>query len=148
MAPVDFDLSFQRERFFSPYTGSHDRELFDSWMESEHLELERALAGETANTGMGMVTLNTVVRTSHSWTHMVYAHTHTHIHNFTCAYICVIVYIHTHTHTELLSCAPSIGLGFQGYHVARLQMCLQETFTGGNNKYQPPAPAPSTEDSH
>lgn len=55
-APVDFDLSFKRDRFFSPYTGSYDQELFDSWVESEHLELERALAGETANTGMDMVT--------------------------------------------------------------------------------------------
>ena len=53
---MDFDLSFQREHFFSPYTGSYDQDLFDSWMESEHLELERALAGETANTGMDMIT--------------------------------------------------------------------------------------------
>ena len=58
---MDFDLSFQREHFFSPYTGSYDQDLFDSWMESEHLELERALAGETANTGMDMITTDATV---------------------------------------------------------------------------------------
>ena len=61
LAPVDFDLSFRREHFFSPYTGSYDQELFDSWMESEHMELERALAGETANTGMDMITTDAEV---------------------------------------------------------------------------------------
>ena len=88
MAPVDFDLSFQREHFFSPYTGSYDQELFDSWMESEHLELERALAGETANTGMDMITtadakvykkFNFLMSLLYT-----YAPSHTHTHHRTC----------------------------------------------------------------
>ena len=55
LAPVDFDLSFHRKGFFSPYNLSHDHQLFDSWMASEHTEFERALSGETVNTGMSMV---------------------------------------------------------------------------------------------
>lgn len=54
LAPVDFDLSFEEEGFFSPFTGTYDRSLFDSWLSSEAVELERALAGETANTGLQM----------------------------------------------------------------------------------------------
>ena len=55
LAPVDFDLAFSRQGFISPYTGTLDDELFDSWLASEHTELERALAGEQANTGVAMV---------------------------------------------------------------------------------------------
>ena len=41
--------------FFSPYTGEADDELFLSWMETGELELERALAGDVANTGVDEV---------------------------------------------------------------------------------------------
>ena len=54
LVPVDFDLSFEEVGFFSPYTGACDQSLFDSWLNSEHVELERAVAGETANTGLTM----------------------------------------------------------------------------------------------
>ena len=54
VAPVDFDLSFQESGFFSPYTGLQDPELFESWLRSEHIELERGIGGEMANTGVAM----------------------------------------------------------------------------------------------
>ncbi len=60
LAPVDFDLSFVREGFFSPYSGTRDDSLFDSWLASEHTEMERALGGEDVNTGVG-VEFNTEV---------------------------------------------------------------------------------------
>ena len=63
LAPVDFDFSFQRSGFFSPYTGEPDDELFDSWLETETTELERALAGDHANTGLSMA--RDTVRTIH-----------------------------------------------------------------------------------
>lgn len=53
---MDFDLSFTPRGFFSPYTGAPDSELFVSWVESEHTEMERALGGEKANSGVAMVT--------------------------------------------------------------------------------------------
>ena len=55
LAPVDFDLAFSRQSFISPYSGAPDDELFDSWLASENTEMERALAGEQANTGVAMV---------------------------------------------------------------------------------------------
>ncbi len=54
LAPVDFDFSFEEGGFFSPYSGSTDKSLFDSWLGSEAVEMERAVAGETANTGLQM----------------------------------------------------------------------------------------------
>ncbi|KAI6652275.1 hypothetical protein LOD99_7290 [Oopsacas minuta] len=52
LAPVDFDLSFTREGFFSPYTKELDDDLFDSWIDMETSEMARALGGETVNTGV------------------------------------------------------------------------------------------------
>eukprot|EP00118_Oscarella_pearsei_P010864 m.68925 g.68925 ORF g.68925 m.68925 type:complete len:180 (+) comp35570_c0_seq7:1954-2493(+) len=54
LAPVDFDLAFTRSSFFSLYTGTPDDELFDSWISSEHKEMERGLGGEMANSGLLM----------------------------------------------------------------------------------------------
>ena len=85
---MDFDLSFTRKGFFSPYsrqqfrnkekgeegeeeeakeegeegekagvTGrerDEEQELFQLWLLSEHYEMERALGGELANTGLSM----------------------------------------------------------------------------------------------
>ena len=69
MAPVDFDLSFQESGFFSPYTGSHDPGLFESWMRSELVELERGIGGDTANTGVAMTVSQVMVRVPLSVTH-------------------------------------------------------------------------------
>ena len=49
---MDFDLAFMAGRFVSPYTGTNDPSLFQSWLESGQSEMERALGGETANTGV------------------------------------------------------------------------------------------------
>ena len=52
LAPVDFDLSFTKEGFFSPYSKEMDHELFDSWIDMETSEMARSLGGESANTGI------------------------------------------------------------------------------------------------
>lgn len=65
-------------------------------MESEHLELERALAGETANTGMDMITTDTEVWSS--------------VCNLSLLTPRPFIVTHTYT-TELLPCSPSAGLG-------------------------------------
>ena len=49
---MDFDLAFMAGRFVSPYTETNDPSLFQSWLESGQSEMERALGGETANTGV------------------------------------------------------------------------------------------------
>ena len=49
---MDFDLAFTADRFISPYTGTDDESLFQSWMESGLREMERALGGEQVNTGL------------------------------------------------------------------------------------------------
>eukprot|EP00731_Ephydatia_muelleri_P030286 Em0021g809a len=51
LAPVDFDLAFRGERFFSPYTGQGDTELFQSWIHTEYEEMGRTLGGDQSNTG-------------------------------------------------------------------------------------------------
>ncbi|CAI8015944.1 hypothetical protein GBAR_LOCUS9845 [Geodia barretti] len=52
LAPVDFDLAFTADRFVSPYTGTNDQSLFQSWLDSGLTEMERALGGEAVNTGV------------------------------------------------------------------------------------------------
>ncbi|KAL5476146.1 hypothetical protein EMCRGX_G026057 [Ephydatia muelleri] len=52
LAPVDFDLAFRGERFFSPYTGQGDTELFQSWIHTEYEEMGRTLGGDQSNTGV------------------------------------------------------------------------------------------------
>ena len=52
LAPVDFDLSFTKEGFFSPYSQELDEDLFNSWIDMETSEMARALGGETANSGI------------------------------------------------------------------------------------------------
>ncbi len=38
---------------WSVYSGTKDDSLFESWLGSEHTEVERALGGEEVNTGVG-----------------------------------------------------------------------------------------------
>ena len=52
LAPVDFDLSFTKDGFFSPYSQELNEDLFHSWIDMETSEMARALGGETANTGI------------------------------------------------------------------------------------------------
>ena len=49
---MDFDLAFTADRFVSPYTGTNDQSLFQSWLDSGLTEMERALGGEAVNTGV------------------------------------------------------------------------------------------------
>ena len=56
LAPVDFDLAFRGERFFSPYTGQGDTELFHSWVHTEYEEMGRTLGGDQSNTGVQTAT--------------------------------------------------------------------------------------------
>ena len=60
MAPVDFDLAFRGERFFSPYTGQPDAELFHSWIHTEYEEMGRTLGGDISNTGVQVATTSSV----------------------------------------------------------------------------------------
>ena len=54
LAPVDFDLSFTEDGFFSPYSDlkEFDLDLFNSWISMETIEMGRALGGEAVNTGV------------------------------------------------------------------------------------------------
>ncbi|KAJ4453714.1 putative Adenylyltransferase and sulfurtransferase MOCS3-1 [Paratrimastix pyriformis] len=52
LGPLDFDMAFCRNEFISKYSGTRDLELFDSWTASEVSEMQKALGGDTANTGL------------------------------------------------------------------------------------------------
>ena len=52
LSPIDFDFTFERASFIStlkdvPQTfGTHDVSLFESWLNAEKYELDKALAGD------------------------------------------------------------------------------------------------------
>ena len=98
LAPVDFDLSFEAVGFFSPYTGAYDQSLFDSWLNSEHVELERAVAGETANTGLTMALTQVSARFAVMCSNI--GNEKVTVASERCE--CSRTHTHTHTHTHTL----------------------------------------------
>ena len=66
LAPVDFDLSFTKEGFFSPYSQELDEDLFNSWIAMETSEMARALGGETANSGIQPQSTDTLIKDTFS----------------------------------------------------------------------------------
>jgi hypothetical protein len=54
LAPVDFDMCFREHEFLSPYSSAPDAELFQNWLETEPFEMQRALGGDNANTGVAL----------------------------------------------------------------------------------------------
>ena len=54
ISPLDFDMTYTRETFFSPFTGERDDAMFDDWKKTELSEMERALGGDIANDGLAL----------------------------------------------------------------------------------------------